>query len=105
MAARVLKGAQLAVVSADDQHGVQPDAVLVPVAGVRDLVEGARKLPDARPQPVHLRPREVRGGVPVGRYRDRLHGTAVDARSSIVSSLAVRARGTPSAPSNPQLIT
>src|SRR5262245_52478708 len=50
--ARVLERAENAVVAADDEHRQVPDAYFVVVARVRDVVERARELPDARPQPL-----------------------------------------------------
>ena len=47
--AHVLERAQHVVVAAHDEHRVLTDAVLEPVARLRDVVDGARELPRARP--------------------------------------------------------
>ena len=48
--ADVLERAQLAVVAAHDQHGVRTGAVLEVVAGLGDVIDGARDLPHVRPE-------------------------------------------------------
>src|SRR4051812_3689676 len=49
---RVLEGAQHAVVVAHDEHRQVSDAYFVVIAGIRDMVDRARELPDARPEPL-----------------------------------------------------
>ena len=70
VAARVLEGAQLAVVASHDEDREVPDAVLVEVAGLGDVVERARELPDPRPQSLVLEPRELGGHIAGGRDGD-----------------------------------
>ena len=66
-----------------------PDAVLVPVARVRDVVERARELPHAWPQPVHLEPREVGRRVPIRRDGDRTHASTLRMTRLVPSSDAI----------------
>ena len=56
--ARVLERAQLAVVAPHEEDRERPDPELVEVARVRYVVERARELPHARPEPLVLQGRE-----------------------------------------------
>ncbi len=57
--ADVLERAELAVVAAHDDHRDPAGAVLEPVARFGDVVDGARDLPHARPQPLVLERRRT----------------------------------------------
>ena len=60
VAAGVLEGPHLAVVGAHHDDRLVEDLVLDEVAGLRDLLEPARHLPDPGPQLLGLQPEEVR---------------------------------------------
>ena len=64
VAADVLKSMQVTVVAPHDEHGVGPEVVYEEVARRRHMVDGARDLPDVRPETLELAPCPLGRGVP-----------------------------------------